>query len=467
MSFVYTEVSEVPSKETKSKKHKQKSPRHHSRPTGRRSAKVQAAATGTNTHPSDTDGSVPSDSASALQEPPPDLIRGHKKLEREERWVAGPDLQQDFGFRTRSASADSDHLFSTSKPMQLDVEGGSGRAPKMSKRDLERLSYKESISAKTSTDSDSLLAMIKNHGIARDIPRESAREQTRKGKRRLSSSRRRSQDRGSPKFSRNDVRNSPKSSEQVRENRRRQKMGSVEPAPETKVELLSIKGAEVLSIDEPTPPESSRERGSIGSIDSQSSLVKEVLGDNFLKGSSEPSLPSTRIRRTRSTPSSGSVQPSVRSTGAIQRTLPKSNTSCSDTSMMKSARNKDDEASMMDELGLDRPTKKSSLTRTELGESFDNLMRNMLIGGVRIEPEEVCSSSHTLTSNQKLDSESSSSSCSEDDSTLVSERSAFLGSDRALSSSRSTSSSTGLQWLFGIEGEQPLDQGKPFNNNLF
>ncbi|XP_072032529.1 pecanex-like protein 1 isoform X2 [Amphiura filiformis] len=452
----YTEVSEVPSKETKIKKHKQKSPRHHSRPTGRRSAKVQAAATGTNTHPSDTDGSVPSDSANALQEPPPDLIRTHKRLEREERWVAGPDLQ-DPGFRRRSASADSDHLFRTSKPMQLDVDSSSVR-PKMSKRDLERLSYKESISAKTSTDSDSLLAMIKNHGL----PRESTRDPNRKGKRRLSSSRRRSQDRGSPKLLRSDVRNSPKSAEQrARDNRRgRQKYATVEPAPETKVELLSIKGAEVLSIDEPEhePPESSQKRGSIGSIESQSSLVKEVLGDNFFSGTSEPSLPSTRIRRTRSTPSHGSVHPSIRSKGAIHRSLPKSNTSCSDTAMMDSAQKNDDESSMLDELGLDR--KNSSLNRTELGESFDNLMRNMLIGGVRIEPEEVCSSSHTLTSTQKLHSDSSSSTSSEDDSTLVSERSAFLGSDRALSSSRSTSSSTGLQWLFGIEGETPLDQDK-------
>ena len=452
--YWFTEVSEVPIKESKSKKHKQKSPRH--RPTGRRSAKVQAAATGTNTHPSDTDGSAPSDAAGQEL---PDLIHGHKKLEREERWVTGPDL--DMNFRSRSLSADSDNLFTTCKPMQLDVDNSV--RPKITKRDLEGLTYKESISAKTSTDSDSLLAMIRTHGV----PKESTREGNRKGKRRLSSSRRRSQDKGSPKLIRSDVRNSPRNTRQkTRENERiRQKSNAtVGPAPETKVELISTKGAE-LSTDEPSQPESSQKRGSIGSIDSQSSLVREVLGDTFLRGTSEPSLPSTRIRRTRSTPS-GSVRPSVRSKGAMQntspiRSLPKSNTSCSDTAMMNSAQNPDDKSSMMDELGLDRPTQKSSLTRTDMGESFDNLMRNMLIGGVRIEPEEVCSSSHTLTSNQKLDSESLSSTSSEDDSTLVSERSAFLGSNTALSSSRSTSSSTGLQWLFGIEGETPLDQGNP------
>nr|XP_054759246.1 pecanex-like protein 1 [Lytechinus pictus] len=66
-------------------------------------------------------------------------------------------------------------------------------------------------------------------------------------------------------------------------------------------------------------------------------------------------------------------------------------------------------------------------------------------------------SSNTLTPEHRLRSHSLSSSLSSgsDDSTVISERSAFLGSS-ATPSTRSTSSSTGLQWLFGLEGESPM-----------
>ncbi|XP_071479063.1 pecanex-like protein 1 [Diadema antillarum] len=66
-------------------------------------------------------------------------------------------------------------------------------------------------------------------------------------------------------------------------------------------------------------------------------------------------------------------------------------------------------------------------------------------------------SSNTLTPEHRRRSHSSSSSASSgsDDSTVISERSAFLASS-ATPSTRSTSSSTGLQWLFGLEGETPI-----------
>lgn len=71
-------------------------------------------------------------------------------------------------------------------------------------------------------------------------------------------------------------------------------------------------------------------------------------------------------------------------------------------------------------------------------------------------------SSNTLTPEHRLRSHSSSSSVSSgsDDSTVISERSAFLGSS-ATPSTRSTSSSTGLQWLFGLEGETPSSGSSP------
>lgn len=412
---------------------------------------------GTNTHPSDTDGSsAPSDNGPDSS----NSIRPHKKLEREERWVVGPqpDLQN-FEFRTRLASADSSS--SGSKPMQL----GNGVPPKMTKRDLEGLSM-----AKTRTEHESLLSMIRTQGV----PRETSREHSRKGKRRLSSSRRRSQDRGSPKLIRSDVRNSPHvaTRQRTRENERiRQKSNAtVEPAPQTEVvELVKVRASSNVNGHREPGEIIARKRDSVGSVDSASSLMKEVLGNAFLNGTTnnDPSLPSsTRIRRTRSTPSTSSVRPTVRSSRdsmqsaspGSRTSLPKSNTTGGDTSMLERARSAEQTKSKkLDDYGHDRPMKKIDVTRTESTESFDNLMRNMLMGGVRIEPEEICSSSHTLT--QKLDNHSPSSTSSEDDSTLVSERSAFLGSNTALSS-RSTSSSTGLQWLFGIDGETPLDQGK-------
>ena len=75
-------------------------------------------------------------------------------------------------------------------------------------------------------------------------------------------------------------------------------------------------------------------------------------------------------------------------------------------------------------------------------------------------------SSNTLTPEHRLRSHSSSSevSLASDDSAGISEHSAFLGSS-ATHSTRSTTSSTGLQWLFGHDGEtsnrRPSDSTSP------
>ena len=93
-------------------------------------------------------------------------------------------------------------------------------------------------------------------------------------------------------------------------------------------------------------------------------------------------------------------------------------------------------------------------------DSLDIIVKNVLGCGVQI--DENCDSSQTLTSSSKNKRPGHGviSSSSDDDSTIVSENSAFLGSSGNATSSRSTSSSTGIQWLFGTEGESSLDKGK-------
>ncbi|XP_033628750.1 pecanex-like protein 1 isoform X1 [Asterias rubens] len=92
-------------------------------------------------------------------------------------------------------------------------------------------------------------------------------------------------------------------------------------------------------------------------------------------------------------------------------------------------------------------------------DSLDIIVKNVLGCGVQI--DENCDSSQTLTSSSKNKRPGHGviSSSSDDDSTIVSENSAFLGSSGNATSSRSTSSSTGIQWLFGTEGESSLDKG--------
>ncbi|XP_038076730.1 pecanex-like protein 1 isoform X2 [Patiria miniata] len=97
-----------------------------------------------------------------------------------------------------------------------------------------------------------------------------------------------------------------------------------------------------------------------------------------------------------------------------------------------------------------------NLSDTVSEDSLDLIVKNVLGSGVEI--DENCDSSHTLTSSKKS-GQGATSSSSDDDSTVVSEHSAFLGSSGNAASSRSTSSSTGIQWLFNTEGEGSSDKG--------
>ncbi|XP_022083039.1 pecanex-like protein 1 isoform X2 [Acanthaster planci] len=89
-------------------------------------------------------------------------------------------------------------------------------------------------------------------------------------------------------------------------------------------------------------------------------------------------------------------------------------------------------------------------------DSLDLVVKNVLGSGVEI--DENCDSSQTITSS-KRPGQGAMTSSSDDDSTVVSEHSAFLGSSGNAPSSRSTSSSTGIQWLFSTDGDGPSDKG--------